>query len=122
MPLNLLTALTLFALYSFRRDQGISAAEHYLYLFLVGLVALYGLWWLVTSPKDPRIAVSKMPRGVKVGFACFMLTSGLMLLMTLGMLPFSGVVALKVLLGPLAPILLVVGAFTLVPFVQRRLQ
>ncbi|MES9936989.1 MAG: hypothetical protein ABW072_13465 [Sedimenticola sp.] len=122
LPLALVAALVIVVIYYLRADEIAGMPEHSLYLVLVSVLVAYGLWWLVTSRVDPEKPVSRMPRGVKVGLACFSLSWGLMCMMALVLLPFAGPVSLRVLVGPWSPILWIVGAFMLVPFIQKRLQ
>lgn len=118
----LAAAIVIVVVYYQRSDSISGMPVQWIYLILISLLVAYGLWTLVTSRVDPDKPVSRMPRGVKVGLASFSLSWGLMCVMALLLLPFAGVNSLRVLVGPWSPILWIVGAFMLVPFIQKRLH
>ena len=110
------------AVYAIRAGGDMILNEQLVYPLILALLSIYGLWGLVASRVPPDLPTSRMPRGVKVGIAAFSLTWGLMMFMAIVMLPFSGPAALRVLVGPWSPILLIIGAFLVVPFVQKRMH
>ncbi|MCP4283443.1 MAG: hypothetical protein GY792_03185 [Gammaproteobacteria bacterium] len=58
----------------------------------------------------------------EVGIESFSLGWALMLLMAIIPLPIVGLTVLQVLAGPWSPFLLVIGAFLVVPFAQKRIH
>ncbi len=118
----LVAALVVGGVYFLRADAISGMPERWVYLVLIFLLVAYGLWSLATSRVDPDKPVSRMPRGVKVGIAAFSLSWGLMCVMALALLPFAGAKSLMVLVGSWSPVLWIVGAFMLVPFIQKRLH
>ncbi|MEJ1297172.1 MAG: hypothetical protein RPU64_02440 [Candidatus Sedimenticola sp. (ex Thyasira tokunagai)] len=118
----LIVAFALALLYNYRSAAGAGTIEVVVYLTGVLLLVLYGLWWIVTRRIDPDARVSKMPRGVKAGMASFLLVWGLMLLIAVCLMPFVGASGFFFMVTPWAPILWIVSALLLLPFVQNRLQ
>jgi sterol desaturase/sphingolipid hydroxylase (fatty acid hydroxylase superfamily) len=109
-------------LYGHRSAVASSEFEPLIYLAVVALAALYGLWWLMTARKRTDEPRSNMPRGVKVSLASLILTLSLMLLVALILLPFLGAPALMLVVGSWSPIILIVGAIILIPFVGKKLH
>lgn len=109
-------------LYGYRSPLPGSEIESLLYLAAVALAALYGLWWLATARKESDKPRSNMPRGVKVSLASLILTLSLMLLAALILLPFLGPPALMLLVGSWSPVILIVVAIILIPFVGKKLH
>jgi hypothetical protein len=118
----LLFASAALLLFHYRSPDDISAVETTLYLVVAACAALYGLWWLLLAAKNPQRSTSKMPRGVKVSLASFILGLSLMLLMALALLPLLGPPALLILVGPWSPVTLIVTALVLIPLVGKKLH
>lgn len=115
-------AIGLISLYSYRVDSLGNIAETRFYLATLALLVAYGLRWIITAKIDPDRRVSKMPRGVKVAMASFLLVWGLLLLATIILLPFIGPSSLQLLIGAWSPVIWIIGALLLLPFVENRLQ
>jgi hypothetical protein len=118
----LLFAAVATLLYHFRSPGGIPEIESTLYLATAACAALYGIWWMAVSEKKPERSTSKMPRGVKVSLASFILSLSLMLLVALALLPFLGAPALLLVVGSWSPIVLIVTALVLIPLVGKKLH
>jgi hypothetical protein len=118
----LLSATAAALLYHYRSPGGISQAESTSYLAIIVCATLYGIWWLVVSKKNPDHSTSKMPRGVKVSLASFILGLSLMLLVALALLPLLGPPSLLLVVGPWSPLVLIVTAVVLIPFVGKKLH
>lgn len=118
----LAVAIILALLYSYRSAAGAAGGEIASYLVGELLLVLYGLWWIVSRKIDPDARVSKMPRGVKAGLAAFMLLWSLLLLAAICLMPFIGASAFNLLVAPWAPLVWIVAALLLIPFIQNRLQ
>ncbi len=115
-------AIGLITLYKCRVYSLGNIQETRFYLATLALLVAYGLRWIITAKIDPDRRVSKMPRGVKVAMASFLLVWGLLLLTTIILLPFIGPSALKLLIGVWSPVIWIIGALLLIPFVENRLQ
>jgi hypothetical protein len=118
----LLFAAVATLLYYSRSSNGIPEVEFTLYLATTACAALYGVWWLAASEKNPERSSSKMPRGVKVSLASFILSLSLMLLVALALLPFLGAPALLLVVGSWSPVVLIVTALVLIPLVGKKLH
>ncbi len=107
----------------YRSTQLISIEEQLLYIAGLALLVISSLWWVTQSGADPeRIRKARMPRGVKVSMAAFFLVSGLMAVGALALLPIMGLSALKVMVGPGAPFVLLAGAILFLPFIEKRVH
>ena len=115
-------AIGLATVYNYRMDSLANLLETGFYLAVLVLLVAYGLWWIVNAKIDPDRRVSKMPRGVKVAMASFLLVWGLLLLIAIILLPLFGPSSLKLLIGTWSPVIWIIGALLLLPFVENRLQ
>jgi len=116
-------AAAIAAIHNYRSAQPITIEEQLLYIAVLALLVISCLCWVVQSAADPeRIRKAKMPRGVKVSMAAFFLVSGLMTVGALALLPVMGLSALKVMVGPAAPFLLLGGAVVFLPFIEKRVH
>ncbi len=117
------TAVLIAAAHHYRSAQPIAIEEQLFYIAVLVLLVISSLCWVVQSAADPeRIRKAKMPRGVKVSMAAFFLVSGLMTVGALVLLPVMGLSALKVMVGPAAPFLLLGGAVVFLPFIEKRVH
>jgi len=116
-------ATTIATIHHFRSTQAISLEEQLIYIGILGLLVISSFLWVAQSGADPeKVRAARMPRGVKVSLAAFFLVSGLMVTGTLLFLPLFGMSALKILIGPWSPLLLIIGAGLFLPFIERRVH
>jgi len=116
-------AVLIAAAHHYRAAQPIAIEEQLFYIAVLALLVISSLCWVVRSAADPeRIRKAKMPRGVKVSMAAFFWVSGLMTIGALALLPVMGLSALKVMVGPAAPFLLLGGAVVFLPFIEKRVH
>jgi len=116
-------AAAIAVIHNYRSTQLITIEEQLLYIAVLALLVISGLCWVVRSGADPeRIRKARMPRGVKVSLAAFFLVSGLMVVGALALLPVMGLSALKAMVGPAAPFLLLGGAVLFLPFIEKRVH
>jgi len=107
----------------YRSAQLIIMEEQLLYIAGLALLVISSMCWIVKSGADPeRIRKARMPRGVKVSMAAFFLVSALMTIGALVLLPVMGLAAVKAMVGPAAPFLLLGGAVLFLPFIEKRVH
>jgi len=107
----------------YRSAQLITLEEQLLYIAGLALLVISSMCWIVMSGADPeRIRKARMPRGVKVSMAAFFLVSALMTISALALLPVMGLAAVKAMVGPAAPFLLLGGAVLFLPFIEKRVH
>lgn len=116
-------AVAIAGIHHYRSMLPISLEERLLYVAGLALLVVSSLCWVVKSIADPeRIRRARMPRGVKVSMAAFFLVSGLMTVGALVLLPVMGMSAVKAMVGPAAPFLLLGGAVLFLPFIDKRVH
>ena len=107
----------------YRSAEPIALEEQLLYITGLALLVISSMCWIVMSGADPeRIRRARMPRGVKVSMAAFFLVSALMAIGALVLLPVMGLAAVKAMVGPAAPFLLLGGAVLFLPFIEKRVH
>jgi len=116
-------AVAIAGIHHYRSMSQITTEERLLYVAGLALLVVSSLCWITRSIADPeRIRRARMPRGVKVSMAAFFLVSGLMTVGALALLPVMGLSAVKAMVGPAAPFLLLGGAVLFLPFIDKRVH